>query len=117
MCYNDFGPIGISRVFDIPPFYYVKIIPKMIEVKLTDKVFYDSPNAGDPDCLCSRCLKAIREEDEPIIRAWPTEEGDHGFDPKGDGGTEFRYCHACCAQMGVHYSKGTEDDFDPNFNY
>jgi hypothetical protein len=89
----------------------------MLEIKSTDKFFYDSPDAGDPDCLCSRCLKPIPEEDAPIIRALPTDPGDHGFDEKAEGGTEFRFCHSCCASMGIHYTKTVEDDFDANFDF
>lgn len=34
------------------------------------KWFNDSPDAGDPECLCSLCGKLIQEDDVPI-RAWP----------------------------------------------
>jgi len=39
----------------------------------TDQAFPDSPNAG-PDCLCSRCGKAIIDDDDVFmmcpIRVW-----------------------------------------------
>lgn len=52
----------------------------------TDKAFMDSPDAGDPLCICSRCAKQIPEEDAPITRAF--------FDI---GNEEYRYCQACWA--------------------
>jgi hypothetical protein len=72
-----------------------------LQVLKTDRFFYSSPNSGDPDCLCSRCLKQIPEHESPIIRLWPTEPGDHGFDPNSKEGTEFRYCYSCLRAMGV----------------
>ncbi len=57
---------------DIP----FKILP-------TDRVFQDSPDAGWPECICSRCGQPIGEDDCPI-RAW-TE----------DGKSEWRYHPAC----------------------
>lgn len=38
------------------------------------RCFENSPDAGDPDCLCSLCGKAISEEEVPI-RMWP--QGKH----------------------------------------
>lgn len=37
------------------------------------KLFSDSPDAGDPDCLCSACGEVIPDnESEPgPIRLWP----------------------------------------------
>lgn len=49
----------------------------------TDRVFQDSPDAGWPECICSRCGKPIPENDQPI-RCW-TE----------DGKLEWRYHPAC----------------------
>ncbi len=39
-------------------------VDKMIKILCTDTKFYDSPDAGDPACLCSRCGKVI--DDAPI---------------------------------------------------
>lgn len=72
-----------------------------IEVLESDKVFYDSPGAGEAGCTCSRCGSQIPDQEEPVIRAWPSEPDDHGYDPKAIGGTEFRYCIACCESMGI----------------
>jgi len=84
-----------------------------IEVKTTDKVFYTSPESGHPDCKCSRCDKAIPEDESPILRMWPSEPGDHGYDPKALGGTELRYCWACSKEMGVDF--GTNDFENENY--
>lgn len=67
------------------------------EILPTDKFFYNSPDTGMPECICSRCGKMI-PEDEPAIRAFPTEPDDYGYDPHAEGGTEFRY-HAACVGM------------------
>lgn len=40
------------------------------------------------------CKKQISEEDAPIIRMWPEEEGD----------TEFRFCRECSEKAGVHFA-------------
>lgn len=75
----------------------------MLKILETDRVFTDSPDAEDPACICSRCGKQIPEIDAPIIRAWPTEPGDHGYDPEAKGGTELRYCNECCRKMGFSF--------------
>ncbi len=36
--------------------------------------FYDSPDAGDPACVCSFCGLLIKEEDAPAIRMWDPDE-------------------------------------------
>ncbi len=55
----------------------------MINVTIldTDRAFTTSPDAGDPECLCSRCGKPIGEDEVPI-RAW-------------NGNLEYRYHQAC----------------------
>lgn len=63
------------------------------EILLTDQFFYDSPYAGTDTCVCSRCGNRI--DVEPVIRAWPTDKEDYGYDPKAPGGTGFRYHPAC----------------------
>lgn len=80
----------------------------MITIKQTDKFFYNSPDTGHPECLCSRCGKLI-EEDEIPIRCWPTAPGDFGFDPNAKGGTEFRYCEQCCKAMGIVFASDDGD--------
>lgn len=71
-----------------------------------DKFFYDSPEPGDKDCICSRCLLPIPRNNTPILRAWPTGPGDHGYDRKAS--TEFRYCWKCCKSIGLDFG-------DPDF--
>jgi hypothetical protein len=50
---------------------------------MTDRRFEDSPDEGDPGCLCSRCGEPIGE-DETAIRASPK-----------DGRFEYRFHPAC----------------------
>lgn len=77
------------------------------EVLPTDKYFYDSPDTGMPECLCSRCNKVIPEDDVPI-RAWP-EPGEYGYDAKAVGGTEFRYCESCLQAAGIYIGKSLDN--------
>ncbi len=58
----------------------------MISIKESDRLFTDSPDAGDPECHCSRCQKLIGEEEVPIRMLV-------------DGKYEYRY-HARC--LGIH---------------
>lgn len=61
------------------------IIP---EPRNTDKLFKDSPDTGDPRCICSRCMELI-PEDEIAIRIWPQ-------DVTGKmKNTEYRYHLKC----------------------
>lgn len=57
------------------------------EMVLRLRWFSDSPNAGDPACKCSYCLKPIGANDLPI-RAW-----------SGSGATEIRLHMACARQV------------------
>ena len=57
------------------------------KILATDRVFTNSPDAGDPDCLCSRCGLVIEDCCGPV-RAWPE-----------DGSKEYRY-HAHCLGAG-----------------
>jgi hypothetical protein len=55
----------------------------------TDRRFDTSPDAGDPECLCSRCGKPIEERALPI-RAWPPNaEYEYRFHPKCLGFENF----------------------------
>jgi len=56
----------------------------MIEVQPEDTLFQESPDAGHPDCLCSRCGKAIQEGEVPIRMFID-----------GDKGGEYRYHFLC----------------------
>lgn len=46
-----------------------------LTVKLTDKLFFDSPDPG-AGCLCSRCRKPIMDS---AIRIWPSEISEYRF--------------------------------------
>lgn len=81
-----------------------------MEVKHSDKFFYDSPDSGHPDCKCSRCNKPIPCNQAPILRIWPTGPGDHGYDANASGGTEFRYCWTCSKEMGVDFGEPENDN-------
>lgn len=61
-----------------------------IEVVLLDgdRRFRTSPDAGERDCVCSRCGQVIAGE-EVAIRAWPA-----------GGGYELRY-HVGCVELRV----------------
>lgn len=56
---------------------------KFIQLRI-DRVFKDSPDAGTPECLCSRCGKQIPEDDAPITRLFDDETN-----------SELRYCQEC----------------------
>lgn len=56
----------------------------------TDTRFHTSPDCGDKDCICSRCLKRITEEQAPAIRVWPLKEGSNEQD-----GSEYRFHIEC----------------------
>jgi hypothetical protein len=64
----------------------------------TDKVFHDSPDVGEPTCVCSRCGRPI-EEDVVPIRAWIDE---------GRGG-EYRF-HPACVFPELEEDGECEDD-------
>lgn len=55
-----------------------------------DHLFFDSPDAGHPDCRCSRCGEKIGEDEVPI-RAWPQTT---------EIQSEYRYCTKCQDGMG-----------------
>lgn len=62
-----------------------------LQVRETDKAFTDSPDAGHPACLCSRCGGKIGPNEMPI-RMWP-QPGDRSYNPNED--IEYRYCQQC----------------------
>lgn len=61
-----------------------------LDVRHGDKLFSDSPMAGDLDCLCSRCGEIIQEEEVPI-RMWTTNENGE----VDDNSQEYRFCEKC----------------------
>lgn len=56
----------------------------MFNVQPGDRLFPDSPDAGEPACICSRCGQQIAECDLPI----------RVFVDEGRGG-EYRYHPPC----------------------
>lgn len=72
----------------------------MIYPLISDKLFKDSPNAGDVNCICSRCGEKIKEREVPV-RCWETDEkGDVTKDSR-----EYRYCTACQQKAGIKHSE------------
>ena len=49
-----------------------------------DVLFQDSPDAGHPDCICSRCGQPIPEDQCPL----------RVFMDEGRAG-EYRFCESC----------------------
>lgn len=70
----------------------------MIEVKIDDVAFNESPNAGDPECRCSRCLRQIKENECPL-RCWTDKKPVK----------EYRYCTSCMKAMGISVSEPIDD--------
>lgn len=74
-----------------------------IKILDTDKFFNDSPNAGEPDCICSRCAGQIKEGekmvrvavDEELIKARGEDGKEHDVLVDMVNGFEFRLCKNC----------------------
>ncbi len=73
------------------PVYSNWPLGKSLEILPTDRLFGDSPDVGDPACLCSRCGEPILEGDAPSVRVWP----DSGSLVVGQPDEEYRF-HARC---------------------
>lgn len=63
-----------------------------LEIRLKDKEFTDSPDAGHPDCICSRCGSVIAKKEMPL----------RAFNQKNN--TEYRYCESCQTKMGIRFN-------------
>lgn len=62
--------------------------------------FKDSPDAGDPSCICSWCGKQITEEQAPAVRMFDS-----------DANTEARFHHGCyMAAMGGSAALGEDSE-------
>ncbi len=70
-----------------------------LEVRATDRKFVDSPDAGDPACLCSRCGEPIGEDQVPI----------RNVVLDGQVFVEYRY-HARCVDIEMYEDEGLRDD-------
>lgn len=71
----------------------------MIEVNIDDVAFNESPEAGDHECRCSRCLQKIKESEFPL-RYWTESEPVK----------EFRYCASCMKGMGIVFIDEQNDE-------
>ncbi|RTL56252.1 MAG: hypothetical protein EKK37_17415 [Sphingobacteriales bacterium] len=69
------------------------------QIKLTDKAFKTSPDAGHPDCLCSRCGNNINSEELPY-RCFTINNDGHVDEQT----TEYRYCEACQKAAGFIFN-------------
>jgi hypothetical protein len=72
----------------------------MIEILQTDKAFEDSPDVGTNDCICSRCLKSIKEDDIPI-RCWTTNK----IGKVDKYSLEYCFCESCQEKCGIYTFK------------
>jgi len=66
------------------------------------RFFHDSPDAGDPACLCSWCGKAIAEAEAPVMRVFNSADN-----------TEARFHRACFGSAtGTTIQTHPDDEFD-----
>jgi hypothetical protein len=70
-------------------------------------LFTDSPDTGDPECLCSYCSELIEEDDMPIRFFVPESE-------KYPHGAEYRL-HEKCAQLVVDWASAREASHDEDW--
>jgi len=72
-----------------------------IVLRLTDTPFPDSPDVGEPDCLCSRCGEMIADV---AIRAWSVHEDTNVAE------VEYRYHPACLGIAAARVDAAGGDD-------
>jgi hypothetical protein len=66
------------------------ILPNVLEARPTDTCFKYSPDAGTPECICSRCGNRIQAGEMPIRLTTTNKKG------KVDKNSmEYRYCEEC----------------------
>ena len=74
----------------------------------TDKFFNDSPNAGETECICSRCHRHIKENEKvarcPVDETMFFTRKKDGTDQKDEiiteaNGLEFRLCSDCVKEF------------------
>jgi hypothetical protein len=56
-----------------------------ITVLAADRPYKESPNPGEPACICSRCACPIEENETPLRCGW--------------GEVEFVYCPDCARRI------------------
>ncbi len=64
----------------------------------TDRLFFDSPDAGEPTCVCSRCCQRISDREVPVRIVVKMRRS--VLDPGGDRMGEYRY-HARCVSVAL----------------
>lgn len=84
-------------------------VRRLPSIKLldTDKLFENSPNAGEPGCDCSRCNKHIKENetvfrvavDKDILYSKDKNGKEHPYLADVANGLEFRLCSACLQKV------------------
>jgi hypothetical protein len=77
------------------------IIKDALELRPADKLFDNSPDAGHPQCICSRCGERIQEGEFPI-RMFTT----NGIGEVDEHSKEARYCEFCMTGEKYFYCSG-----------
>ena len=75
-----------------------------LNIRTTDKAFDQSPDAGDPDCICSRCGNKILEGEFPIRFFTTNDAGEVDENSK-----EYRLCEYCTT--GEKFVKRDDDEY------
>jgi len=65
-----------------------------MEILEKDIIFWDSPEAGNPNCFCSRCANLIQEGELPI-RIMIKPETPEEIAQYGTDTWEYRFCEKC----------------------
>lgn len=76
-----------------------------LDIRATDKVFTDSPDSGDSNCICSRCQMKIPEAMSPILRVFPQTKQEAFGQEIPPGGLEYRFCWECSKELGIYFSR------------
>jgi hypothetical protein len=92
----------------------------MLEIFQTDTGYLNSPEAGEPSCICSRCMRTITENELPLRLMGLRHTTDGCCYSRGDQQAyEYRYCDACQLAMGFSFLPSVpdpdlhRDHFDP----
>lgn len=69
----------LTKHLELPP---EEVFPRLLW-------FTDSPDEGDPNCICSACVRSIAASDDPpALRMW-----------SDDGNLEMRFHHSCATSL------------------
>lgn len=80
------------------------IQPDVLNIRPTDKAFDKSPDAGDPDCVCSRCGNQIQEGEFPIRFFTTNNAGE-----VDESSMEYRLCEYCTTGEKYFRCEGYEE--------